>query len=120
PVKNGRVLISVRPPQFPAWVVAEDVSALWKKYGYVSFWRTYRPIAEDGTFVFESVPPGEVDVIVHGDGFVSKSIGMRTNGPDFSIPQPFRLSAPTTKIVVVTEPTATLELTAKTKSGRPI
>jgi beta-lactamase regulating signal transducer with metallopeptidase domain len=120
PVKNGRVLISVRPPQFPAYVVYEDVSAVWKKYEHVNFWRSYRPIAEDGTFVFESVPPGEVDVIVHGDGFVSKSIGQRANGPNFAIPQPFPLTAPLTKIVVVTEPTATLELTARTRWGRPI
>jgi beta-lactamase regulating signal transducer with metallopeptidase domain len=128
PVKNGRVLIDVRPPQFPAYLIPEDVDALWKKYGYVSFWRTYRPIAEDGTFVFESVPPGEVDVIVHGDGFVSKSIGKLQNrvdgrlvaGPDFAIPQSFPLTAPVTRIEVATEPTATLELTAKTKSGKPI
>jgi hypothetical protein len=61
-----------------------------------------------------------VDVIVHGDGFVSKSIGQRTNGPGFAIPQPFPLTALLTKIIVVTEPTATLELTAKTKSGKSI
>jgi hypothetical protein len=120
PVKSGRVLISVRPPQFSPYVAYEEVSAVWKEYGNVNFWRSYRPIAEDGTFVFESVPPGEVDVIVHGEGFVSKSIGMRTNGPAFAIPQPFPLTAPLTKIVVVTEPTATLELTAKTRWGKPI
>ena len=131
PVKNGRVLISVRPPQIPAYLIPEDTDQLWKKFGRFSFWRTYRPIAEDGTFVFESVPPGEVDVIVHGDGFISKSVGKLQNRmpdgslvaddvPAFATPQPFPLNAPVTKIEIVTEPTATLELTAKTKWGRPV
>lgn len=129
PVENGRVLISVRPKEFPAWLVPEDAGDLFRKYGYFDFWRSYRPIAEDGSFVFESIPPGEVDVIVHGDGFVSKSIGQIKNringtlavGPlSFGIPQPFALVAPTTEIEVVTEPTATLELTAKTKGGKPV
>lgn len=128
PVKSGRVLIAVRPRQIPAFLVPEDWSAMWQRFGYFNFWRTYRPIAEDGTFVFESVPPGEVDVIVQGDGFVSKSIGKVQNringqlvgGPKIGIPQPFPLKAPLTKIEVITEPTATLELIAKTKWGSPI
>ena len=135
PVKNGRVLISVRPKEFPAWLVPEDTGDLFKKYGSFHFWKSYRPIAEDGSFVFESIPPGEVDVIVHGDGFASKSIGQIKNritvnaqthttklvdGPSFGIPQPFPLVAPITKIEVVTELTATLELTAKTKWGKPV
>jgi hypothetical protein len=37
-----------------------------------------------------------------------------------AIPQPFPLVTPVTKIEVTTEPTATLELTATSKSGRPI
>ena len=128
PVKNGRVLIAVRPRQIPAYLVPEDTDGIWKRIGYFRAWSTYRPIAEDGTFVFESVPSGEVDVIVQGDGFVSKSIGKvqnriggkLVNGPKIGIPQPFPLTAPITKIEVVTEPTATLELTAKTKRGQPI
>jgi len=128
PVKNGRVLIMVRPKEFPASLVPEDMGDLFEKYGYFHFWKSYRPIAEDGSFVFESIPPGEVDVIVHGDGFVSKSIGQvknrihsqLVNGPVNGVPQPFPLVAPTTKIEVVTEPTATLELTAKTRWGKPI
>jgi beta-lactamase regulating signal transducer with metallopeptidase domain len=128
PVKNGRVLISVRPKEFPAFLVPEDYGELTEKYGYFYFWKSYRPIAEDGSFVFESIPPGEVDVIVCGDGFVSKSIGQvknrihskLVNGPIIGIPQPFPLAAPITKIEVVTEPAATLEVTAKTKWGKPV
>jgi len=130
PVKNGRVLISVRPKEFPAWLVPEDARDLFEKYGSFYFWKTWRPIAEDGSFVFESIPPGEVDVIVEGEGFVSKSIGQvknrirhataLVNGPPIGIPQPFPLTAPLTKIEIVTEPTATLEVTTKTKSGKPV
>jgi beta-lactamase regulating signal transducer with metallopeptidase domain len=128
PVKNGRVLISVRPKEFPAWLVPEDMDDVWKKYGYFYFWKSYRPIAKDGTFVFESIPPGEVDVVVHGDGFISQNGGQPKNrinsqlvtGLVIGVPQPFSLGAPVTKIEVVTEPTATLEVTTKTKSGKPV
>lgn len=128
PVKNGRVLISVRPKEYPAWVVPEDMDDVWKKYGSLRFWSSYRPIAEDGTFVFESIPPDEVDVIVHGDGFISQNGGQPKNrinsqlvtGLVRGVPQPFPLVTPVTKIEVVTEPTATLEVTTKTKWGKPV
>jgi hypothetical protein len=42
------------------------------------------------------------------------------DGPVIGIPQPYPLIAPITKIEVVTEPTATLELMAKTKQGNPV
>lgn len=128
PVKNGRVLISVRPKEFPAWTNYAEVDDILKKYPNVYPWKSYRPIAEDGTFVFESIPPGGLDVIVHGDGFISQSGGdfSQRNGSKlekvagFALPQAFSLEAPTTKIEVVTEPTATLEVTAKSKAGKPV
>lgn len=131
PVKNGRVMISVRPKEYPALDVVEDYYAADQKYGgYTArqFWHSYRPINEDGNFVFESVPPGTADVVVLGDGFASKSIGQLQNrvdgalvkGPVMAIPQAFPLVSPVTKIEVTTEPTATLEFTATTKSGKPI
>jgi hypothetical protein len=128
PVKNGRVLIDVRPKEFPAWHNYNEVDVVLKKYSNFHFWKSYRPIAGDGTFVFESIPPGEVDVIVHGDGFASKDGGdfeslsnnvmVKVSG--FAVPQPFPLVAPVTKIEVATEPTATLIVTAKTKAGKPV
>jgi len=128
PVKNGRVMIDVRPKEYPALNVIEDYYAADQKYGGRRFWHSYRPINEDGTFVFESVPPGTVDVVVLGDGFASKTIGQlqnRVNGVLVKpvtaiIPQAFPLVSPATKIEVTTEPTATLEFTATTKSGGPI
>jgi len=118
PVSNGRVLISVRSKEYPAWTNWEQVDAVDKKFPNVSPWKSYRTIAPDGTFVFESVPPGGLDVIVHGDGFASKNGG--TYARNFGVPQAFPLEAPTTRIVVATESTATLEFTAKTKDGKPV
>jgi beta-lactamase regulating signal transducer with metallopeptidase domain len=128
PVKNGRVMIDVRPKEYPALNVIEDYYDADKKYGGRHFWHSYRPISEDGTFVFESIPPGEADIVVLGDGFASKTIGQLQNrvhgalakGPIMAIPQAFPLVSPVTKIEVTTEPTATLEFTATTQSGRPI
>jgi len=118
PVTNGRVLIAVRSKDFPAWTNWDQVEAVFKKYQNVSFWNSFRPIAPDGTFVFESVPPGGLDVIVHGDGFVSQNGGAYAH--NFAVPETFPLESPSTSIVVATEPTATLEFTAKTKDGKPI
>jgi len=128
PIKNGRVLISVRTKEFPAWNNYAEVDHILKKYPNVHFWKSYRTIAEDGSFVFEGVPPGGLDVIAHGDGFDSKSGGdfsqWSTSGlvkvAGFALPQPFELAAPITKIEVVTEPTATLEFTATAESGKPV
>lgn len=131
PVKNGRVMIDVRPPEYPALNVIEDYYGADQKYGgYTArqFWHSYRPINEDGTFAFESIPPGTADVVVLGDGFASKTTGQLQNrvngvlakGPVTAIPQAFPLEAPITKIMVTTEPTTTLEFTATTKSGKPI
>jgi hypothetical protein len=129
PIKNGRVMIDVRPKEYPAMTVIHDFYDLDQTNGGRSFWHSYRPINKDGTFVFESVPPGEVDVFLLGDGFVSKSIGQLQNryqdglkkvNTGIAIPQPFPLTSPITKIEVVTEPTATLEFIATTKKGLPI
>lgn len=118
PVVNGRVVVSVRPPQFPAWTNWDQVGPIFDKYAHFSNWKTYRPIAPDGTFVFEALPPGELDLIVHGDGFASRNGGFYAR--NFGVPQAFVLNAPTTRIEVATEPTATLEFTARTRQGKPI
>lgn len=128
PVRNARVMIDVRPKEYPALLEIEDFYDLDKKYGGREFWHSYRPIAEDGTFVFESLPPGEADIVVLGEGFASKSMGMLHNhvqgavkeNSGMAIPQPCPLVGPITKVEIATEPTATLELTTVTKSGAPI
>ena len=129
PVKNGRVMMDVRPKEYPALDVLEDYYAADEKCGGRHFWHSYRAIADDGTFAFESVPPGTADIVVLGDGFASKTVGklhnrvngvLSTNCPVLAIPQAFPLAAPVTKIEIATEPAATLEFTATTQSGQPI
>ncbi len=133
PIANGRVFIGIRPPQFPVNRIVEDYYAPSEKYGGMNFWHTYRTINPDGTFVFESVPPGEADVVAVGDGFTSKSQGEFVNrmpdgsiekwdpaAPEIVIPQAFPLTAPVTALNLLAGPSATLEVTAKNKSGKPI
>ncbi|MDB6038424.1 MAG: blaR1 7, partial [Verrucomicrobiales bacterium] len=130
PIKNGRALISVRPHQFPAVQIQEDLLPVYAKYGDFEFWKTYRTIAEDGTFTFESIPPGMVDVVVQGDGFISKNGSQpqnRLSGPpqqivplEIGVPQTYPLTFPLTAIEVATEPTATIRAGLKTKLGAPI
>jgi len=130
PIKNAHVFLSVRPSQYPVNRIVEDFYAASQKYGYMTFWHTYRSVNPDGTFTFESVPPGEADLVAVGDGFTSKSQGEFVNRmPDDSIekweqgvviPQAFPLGAPVTAINLIAEPSATLEITTKDKSGQPI
>jgi hypothetical protein len=133
PIVNGRVFISVRPPQIAALPVIQDYYAQQEKYGNMAFWHTWRPINPDGTFVFESVPSGEADVAALGDGFVSKSEGVFKNRmPDgaleaknatdsgFVIPQAFPLTAPRTAITLLAEPSATIQVIVKTRAGEPV
>jgi len=128
PVHNARVMISVRPEQYPSRLVIEDFYALYEKYGGHAHWHSYRPIAEDGTFVFESLPPGEADITALGEGFASKTVGTLQNrfqgglqeNSGMAIPQTCPLVAPVTRVQIATEATARLELTTVTKKGAPI
>ncbi|MBL9138104.1 MAG: M56 family metallopeptidase [Verrucomicrobiales bacterium] len=129
PVRNGRVLVASRPPQIPALVVPEDLGVLGEKYGEIARWQAWRPIAEDGTFLFESLPFGEADIIALGDGFVSAPGGVPQNR-DFrggliatkpiGVPQSFAVNEPVTRMEVVTEPSARFELSLRTRSGEPV
>lgn len=135
PINDGRVVVSVRPKELPTSLIIEDYAKAFEDYGEFHVWKSHRRISEDGTFLFESLPPGELDVVVLGDGFVSRSIGKLQNrvkanegsdetkvidGPRIGIPQTFPLTAPMTRVEVLTEPTATVELTARTAAGSPV
>ncbi len=128
PVTGGRALISVWPPEVPAWTNSSEKNEIPEPYREVRAWSTYRPIQADGSFVFESIPPGRMDLIVHGKGFMSldgpdpnRSPNSPPVGPPgFGIPLSYSLEAPVTKIQVPTEATATLEVTAKSFWGSPV
>lgn len=123
PVTDGRVIVSVRPPQFLSSLVAEDLGELKRKNGDFDFWRSYRAIEPDGTFVFESVPPGELDVIALGEGFASRNGGQGANRLQkitIGTPQAFPLAKQTNSIEVATEKTATLNIDVITTDGEPV
>ncbi len=125
PVRNGWVQLSVHArtyagPALPAAIATSIHSA---------YWQSYRPIAADGTFVFESVPEGEAHVIAQGDGFASaagRDGGDRlvaSRQPTFTEArkgaQRFELSRPATAIEVATESTATVRVFAHA-GGHPV
>jgi len=107
PVTNGRVLVEIFSPSrstFP-----EPLA-----------WRAWGPIAADGTFVFESLPTGDVDLIVLCDGYVSKNDSANTKTVSMRTPQVFTLKATQEEIIVAMEPTATCEITVRDDKGDPV
>lgn len=121
PIRNGWVQLSVHddeantrqlPPGLPRSRLSDNTG----------FWWSYRPLNPDGSFVFESVPPGELKVIAYGDGFVSSNgpaeeaprpPGMPSRPPrpaTRSVPQSFAPAIPTTALEIKTERTATLRV----------
>lgn len=116
PVTSGRVIVSVRPDEGSPSVAGRG--SLHRGFGSVRFWTSYREIERDGSFVFESLPAGEVGVIVYGDGFISKSEA--DSFPGIAYPQTLSLRPPVTSIEVVAESTATLQVTASTREGEPV
>jgi beta-lactamase regulating signal transducer with metallopeptidase domain len=130
PIKNGWVQLSVHSDdanirQLPVFLP--------KTSGNTGFWWSYRSIADDGSFVFESVPPGDLKVIAYGDGFVSANgevelapsryVAVPPSEPvrrvTRGVPQSFACVQPVTPIEVVTEATATLKVIAKI-NGKPV
>ncbi len=123
PVTNGRI-------------VAEIVSGgtdSWKSWN----WLTETAIAEDGTFVLESVPAHEnLQLIALCDGWVSQSptveevtayakehdFATEYHGGSMGIvhPQLFRTMAPGIEPVISMEPTADCEVTVVDENGQPI
>jgi BlaR1 peptidase M56 len=120
PVKNGRVVLSVRPKQVSyRGGYSSDGTKLTDKFGYLSFWTSFRPLPADGTFVFESIPPGDIEIVACGDGFVSKN-GSVSSDTRIGVPQLFSQTGPLTKIEVAAEPSAILIVMAKTANGAPV
>jgi hypothetical protein len=123
PVRNGRVVICVRPPEFPA-LVPDIFYKLRQTYGDFECWSTHRVIDADGRFVFESLPPGEASLTVHGDGFCSTAGTLGPAGAvppaGFGVPQNFPLVAPVTRYTVETESTAALRFRVVDLADAPV
>ena len=106
PVANGRVQVSISSPS-----VNTNRDRL--------LWQTSKEINPDGTFVFDSLPPGKVEVVALCDGFKSKD-GLTTKIGDFIMPQVFQLQDRDLDAVIAMEPTATFEVTVLDDEKRPL
>lgn len=104
PITNGRVVAHV-------WPFGEkpDVSP--------PQWHTWSPIQPDGSFVFESLPPGDLEIVALCQGFISTN-GPRTSGMRY--PQKHRLETNDLSIIVGMEPTARLEVRVTDAKGNPV
>lgn len=104
PITNGRVVVHVWP-----FGAKPDTSP--------PQWHTWSPIQPDGSFMFDSLPPGDLEIVALCQGFIS------TNGPGTSgmrYPQKHRLETNDLSIIVGMEPTARLEVRVTDAKGNPI
>jgi beta-lactamase regulating signal transducer with metallopeptidase domain len=111
PIRNGRVVALVRPTGQK--MDRDDHSPL----GGVMMWQTWRNIKEDGTFLFESLPAGTVELIALCDGFISKDPSGRKG---IRRPQSFILQGKSAQFTLKMEPTATARVKVIDERGNPI
>ena len=108
PVKNGRVSTRV-------FADKHDGSS------GAPVWITWASVAEDGNFVFDSLPPGRMELIGMCDGYVSRN-EKPVNGRTTSMrcPQLFALSNAREEVRLLMEPAAFCELTILDDTGNPL
>ncbi|MDB6067958.1 MAG: hypothetical protein JWR26_4166 [Pedosphaera sp.] len=106
PVINGRVQVSVTSQ--PTNTSGKSVS-----------WRAWKTVNPDGTFSFDSLPPGKAEVIAMCDGFKSKD-GAVAKISDFCMPQVFQLNGADIDGAIAMEPTANFEATILDDKGQPL
>ncbi len=102
PVRNGRVTVLVRRPDQKYTSNTDEIAAV------SLYWHTWRKINEDGTFTFDSLPPGPVELIALCDGYSSKN-PPGTAGND-GIPQMFLLQDKDLHVELAMEPTAVCQV----------
>jgi len=105
PVRMGRVVANMRSGGNEA-----DNLDLW--------WKSWRPVQPDGTFEFDSFPPGQMEAVAICDGFVS--VSGATNPPTFQRPQLFPIHRPSATPVIRMEQTASCEITVLDEKDRPL
>jgi hypothetical protein len=108
PARNGRVCIHV-------YMEGHDGNSA------APIWYGWRPVDEDGVFVFESLPKGRLEIIGLCDGFVSQD-GQLPLGRTSSqrLPQSFTLDGRDQAITLAMEPAASCEVTVRDDTGRPL
>ena len=108
PVQNGRVCIHVYMDQQTGSTDAP-------------IWVGWRVVEPDGTFTFESLPMGRLEIMGLCDGFLSQN-GVPISGTVTSqrIPQTFELREAQTAVMLVMEPAASCAVTVLNDAGQPL
>jgi hypothetical protein len=106
PVKNGRVCTRV-------FADGHDGNSR------APVWVAWQPVGEDGTFLFESLPPGRMELIGICEGFVSQS-GSQGRSSSQRVPQLFNLQEGQQAITLVMERAGSCEITVLDDLGRPL
>lgn len=120
PVRNGRVVAAAHPLNHP-----HHSERLRKRFtdpsvdpGYLH-WRIWREVKKDGTFTFESLPHGEVELIAICDGYISKNPPEEENNY-FGIAQTWPLKSPVTRAELKMKPAARCEIEVLDEQGQPV
>ena len=116
PVRNGRVTVAV----------AESVNAPLAQERVQLIWYDAAPIAEDGSFRFDSLPFVELQLIAICDGHMAASgdpplsLGDQIPEGIRNRPQVFLLEKPANEITVKTSPTADCLIELTDQNGDPV
>jgi hypothetical protein len=115
---RGRLADSVPRPVTNGRVVTRTFSPSDSAAPRPLTWLAWCLVDSDGTFIFESLPPGDVNLIVLCDGFVSQN-DSRNPMARRRTPQVFTVTHDA-DVVVAMEPTATCEITVLDDAGQPV
>jgi beta-lactamase regulating signal transducer with metallopeptidase domain len=113
PVKNGRVMVLVRPENQKYDENGHEA------IGGILMWEDWREVQSDGHFVFESLPPGNVELIALCEGYISKKapeLMADNNTP----PQLFMLEKSRDDLNIPMVKTAVCRVKVQDEQGRPI
>ena len=106
PVTNGEVILSVGD-----WEGSRECG--------LYIWQKKQKIDADGSFEFESLPPGEAELIARCEGFISEDFpDDRSNS--MCIPQRVTLKEDSEEIIVPMQSTSTFEGTLVNLEGEPV
>ncbi len=84
-------------------------------------WYTWRDVAADGTFVFESLPPGALEVTALCEGYTSTSLPDAKSGGSLHIPQRFDLPpGETTHAEVKMQAAAACTVEVRDEEDKPV
>jgi hypothetical protein len=84
-------------------------------------WVAWRPVSAEGTFEFESLPPGRMEIIAMCDGFVSANgTAAGRLATSQRLPQIFPINGREQEITLSMEAAASCEVTVLDDEGKPL